>query len=344
VILPLIAATATIAAPSATRLIHFEPNADFALGQEVVLTYPNVNPGVEFTEVIPSWNVAEAQNAAVSVELRARGEGWESKWYHLGNWSLTGPRASVNGQRDAHGNVLTDTLVLAKPAQTLDLRVTMRTLGPGPVPRLKLLTLNFATPGAYRPSGREKSPAWGKVIDVPQRAQGNYPRGSVLCSPTCVSMMLWHYANELSRPELDRDVPDVEQGVWDEVYKGAGNWPFNAAYLGSFPGLRSYITRLDGIEDLERWIEAGIPVIVSGSLNLFKGEERDQNGGHLVILVGFTEEGDGVFNDPARRDQVRLVYKRENIEKAWMNSKRTVYIVHPEGAAVPRESSGRWIE
>ena len=98
-------------------------------------------------------------------------------------------------------------------------------LAHGPAPRLELLTFSFfdspadATETAAQ---AKKSPAWGKTIDVPQRADNNYPHGGVLCSPTSLSMVLAYYANRLSRPEMNKDVPEVESHVRDPVYKGTG--------------------------------------------------------------------------------------------------------------------------
>ncbi len=273
-------------------------------GQETVLEFPDVRKGGDFQEAIPSWNVESPLRGALKVEMRARGEGFETKWYTLAQWSADGtsaPRVSVEGQKDDDGNVLTDTLRLKKPAASWDLRVTLRTLSEGPRPRLKLLTV--ALSGAE--DGAEAKPykaVWGKVIEVPQRAQGNYPGGEVLCSPTSLSMVLAHWSRVLGRPELDKDVPEVQAGVWDAVYEGAGNWPFNAAYAGSLPGMQGYVARLRSIAELEGWIEAGIPVICSAPLSLLRGETPGRDSGHLVVLVGFTKTGDPVFNDqPAVR-------------------------------------------
>lgn len=188
-----------------------------------------------------------------------------------------------------------------------------------------------------------RSDAWGKTIDVPMRAQGDYPNGGVLCSATSTSMMLWHYSRVLRRPELDRDVPEVEASVWDTVYKGAGNWPFNVAYSGSFAGMRAYVTRFSAISDLEKWIAVGLPVVCSVSFDMLRGAPTGGSG-HLVVLVGFTETGDPVINDPARRGDVRHVYKRADFERAWLYSKRAVYIVHPEDAKPPTGGEGRWLE
>ncbi|HSI74017.1 MAG TPA: C39 family peptidase [Fimbriimonas sp.] len=325
------------------QLVAFEPSFVFpAAGQQAVLAYNGIRPGIAFDEVIPSWNVENGENAAVRVEVRAPG----TKWYSFGDWSLDHERwarKSAKDQKDDLGTVLTDTLRFGATQGTVDIRVTLSTLGDGSRPRLKLLALNFSS-AKFNPSSNERSAAWGKVIEVPQRAQGNYENGGVLCSPTSLSMVLWHYANQLQRPELNQDVPEVQKRVWDHVYDGAGNWPFNAAYAGSFPGLRSYIARLDGIADAEAWIAAGYPLICSAPLDLLRGKERDSNSGHLVVLVGFTAAGDPIFNDPAKKDEVRRIYKREDFERAWLTSRRTVYVVMPEGSKAPSDSRGMWLE
>jgi hypothetical protein len=241
--------------------------------------------------------------------------------------------------------VLTDTLRFTKPQNAIDLRVTLRRLDQSSDPRLDLLTINFSRGKATPNDQATPSAAWGRVVPVPERAQGNYPRGNVLCSPTSVSMLMKHYSTILKQPDLDRDVPDVEAAVYDPVYKGAGNWPFNTAFVGSFPGMRAYVSRFGSIRDLERWIEAGLPVICSVSFDLVRGRPLSPTeSGHLVVLIGFEKDGDPIFNDPARKEQVRYVYKRADFERGWAYSHRTVYIMHPIAANVPSGSHGRWLE
>ena len=332
---------------SNTRLVAIEPDLTFpAKGQEVVKKFTAIDAGIPFNEMIASWNIEQAQSAAIKIEVRAHGEGFDTKWYTMAEWALddnAGPRASVKGQRDENGTVDTDTLVLKKQGKTLDVQVTLKNSGEGPVPILKLLTFSFSN-GQHLPTAKlEKSAAWGKTIDVPQRAQGNYPNGGVLCSATSMSMMLWHYSNQLGKPELNKDVPEVEYHVWDPVYKGAGNWPFNTAYVGSFPGMRSYVARLGTTRDLERWIDAGYPVVCSVSFDLLRGLPLSPTeSGHLVVLVGFDVNGDPVINDPAFKEHVRKIYKRSDFENAWAYSKHTVYLVYPEGAKIPIDTDGLW--
>ena len=331
----------------AAHLVALEPNAAFPpKGTSLVRVFPSIDAGIPFREMVASWNVESAEAASLKIEVKAHGEGFDTKWYTLAQWTLDpqlGPRGSVNGQKDELGTVDTDTLVLAKEAKSVDIQVTMNTLVEGHLPRLKLLTFSFLGKKQTPAESKSASPTWGKLIDVPQRAQGNYPNGGVLCSPTSMSMVLWHYSNLLGKPELNKDVPEVEAHVWDPIYKGAGNWPFNTAYAGSLPGMRSYVSRFSEIQDLETWIEAGFPVICSVSFDLLRGlplSPKEQ--GHLVVLVGFEKKGDPIINDPAFKAQVRKTYKRSDFEAAWDYSKHTVYLVYPEASRIPKDVRGLW--
>ena len=45
---------------------------------------------------------------------------------------------------------------------------------------------------------------------------------------------------------------------------------------------------------------------------------------HIMVVVGFTPEGDVIANDPASpsNDAVRHVYKRAQFENIWLRTKR----------------------
>jgi hypothetical protein len=317
--------------PPSPRLVFLEKLPEFSLTPEAVVSEV-VDPGFAWNEMVVSWNVEATQGAALTIEARGLYPDRETKWYTIARWSLdgAGPRASVEGQKDEDGDVLTDTLRLSRPGARIQLRITALKQEEGQDPRWKLLALSFANHPARPDTLAPHRAAWGKTIAVPQRSQMSYPGGNVLCSPTAVSMVLSHWAKVLGRPDLDKDVPEVQEGVYDPVYGGTGNWPFNTAYAGSHPGLVAYVSRLDGVADLERWIEAGVPVVTSVSYSFLKGQERTRNDGHLVVLVGFTSTGDPVCNDPGRSKDVRQTYRRADFEKAWNHSGRTVYLIHPE--------------
>ena len=85
------------------------------------------------------------------------------------------------------------------------------------------------------------------------------------------------------------------------------------------------------VEDL---IAAGLPVALSVSSDLLNGKPKDQGNGHLIVVVGFTDSGDVVVNDPwpnaKKENSLRKVFPRGRVIKAWQRSKQTVYVIGPE--------------
>jgi hypothetical protein len=330
------------------RLLSLPIRKNFETGKTVTHIYTGIVPGLPFTEIIPSWNIDNAKNGSIRIEIRLSSKSASSYWYTMCDWSGDkewSPRQSVEGQKDEFGRVLTDTLRLANPGDRVDVRLTLKAKDVvSEAPSLKLLTLNFSdTRNTKVADSWPRSEHWGTVVDVPQRAQGNYPNGKVLCSATSTSMLLWHWSKVLDKPELDRDVPEVEASVWDPVYKGAGNWPFNTAYFGSFPGMKACVSRFTGIQDLEAMVGSGIPVACSVSFDMLRGKPLSKGeSGHLVLVVGFQEDGTPILNDPAFKESVRKTYPRQDFEKAWCYSHRTVYLMVPDDVEIPDDPRGIW--
>ena len=159
-------------------------------------------------------------------------------------------------------------------------------------------------------------------------------------------MLLSHWAEVLQRPEMNLTVPIVAANVYDEGFAGTGNWPFNTAFAGSFSGMKSYVTRLDDLAEVEDWVNDGIPVILSARWDwLLPGRPID-NAGHLIVCVGFTKSGDVIINDPSTRfdlgETVRRVYQRQNVIRAWTKSHNAVYLVYPVGTKTPPNIYGHW--
>ena len=152
--------------------------------------------------------------------------------------------------------------------------------------------------------------------------------------------------NAISRPELDQPVPAVAAAINDATLDGTGNWPFNTAYAATFPGIRAYVTRLDDVSELEDWIAAGVPVILSVSSYIVSNRTSGRDNGHLITCVGFTADGDVVVNDPGvsvrQNQRARRVYPRDRVINAWKKSKNAVYLIYPEDARIPRNVYGHW--
>jgi hypothetical protein len=133
--------------------------------------------------------------------------------------------------------------------------------------------------------------------------------------------------------------------VFDYHYNGGGNWPFNVAYAGE-RGLDGEVTQLHSLREAEQFIKAGIPLVASIAFvsNKLDGFLFKSTNGHLLVIVGFTKEGNPVVNDPAATSDatVQRVYDRAQFEQNWMTSTGgIVYVIHPSSVPLP-PSSGNW--
>jgi hypothetical protein len=211
----------------------------------------------------------------------------------------------------------------------------------GETPELKFVgicvTDSKAAPTLLEPN----KAAWGKIIAVPERSQMAYLNGGALCSPTTVSMIMTYWSQQLKRPELDHDVPEIVKEVYDPNWHGTGNWPFNTAYAGSWPGMRGYVSRFSDVSELEDWIAKGLPVGLSVDYNKLRGKKGTVSG-HLVVCVGFTPEGDAIINDPGTSKNVRKTFTRKNLVEGWAYSRNAVYLIYPEGAELPKDRFQHW--
>ncbi len=312
---------------------------------EVILLSPEITAPIAWDELVLSWNVPPG--VYLKAEARALYPERATRYYTLGQWSddpARFPRRSVPGQRDADGEVRMDTLALNHAARRVQLRLTVG--GAAEPSGLKFLGVSFCNTAAPIRKLAPNRAAWGKVLPVPERRQGEYEGGGGWCSPTSLSMVLAYWGERLQRPELNYTVPETARAIADGPRADTGNWPFNTAFAGRHPGLRAYVTRLGDIAEMEDWIAAGIPVILSVSSYLTRSPASGPDYGHLIVCVGFTDTGDVVANNPGvsvrKNVRARQVYAREQVVRNWARSKNTVYLIYPETAAIPANRLGHW--
>jgi hypothetical protein len=128
-------------------------------------------------------------------------------------------------------------------------------------------------------------------------------------------------------------------GVYDWVYEGHRNWPFNTAYAATL-GYEGYAVRFTNLTQAEEFVKAGLPVIMSiawgkGELT---GANIESTNGHLLVLMGFDVEGSLIVNDPASptNETVQRTYFRSEFEPLWLRaSGGTVCLIYPQVASVP---------
>ena len=325
-----------------------ERSSNSNAGEEVLVS-PVLKAPIDWDQLVVSWNAQTPPGAWLKVEVKGLYPDHETKFFTMGVWSSDAalhPRGSVRHQHDDDGRVNDDTLLLERPGADLQLRLTLGGTDSTSAPKLKFVGLSFLDSRVHPDPLPANHAVWGKIIATTERSQHSYAEEKGWCSPTSLSMVLTRWGELLHRPELEADVPVVAAGVYDPVFGGTGNWPFNTAYAGGFPGMRAYVARFSDISELEDWIAAGIPVIISAPWHLLSPGREDTGSGHLTVCIGFTETGDVVINDPAtnlqKGQKVRHIYKRENVINAWKQSKNTVYLVYPETAQIPADRFGHW--
>jgi hypothetical protein len=324
-----------------------------------------VTPGRTFTQLVPSWNATTPAGSAIQVLVQVRDSaGRVSTTKDLGHWALgdaTTKRTSAGTQSDAVARVATDTLVATGKVLSA-YRVTVRLLRVpgGRAPTLTTVGAVTSQPSTTLPATSLPLKKVSVALAVPRYSQmthrGHAPQygggGEAWCSPTSLSMVLGYYGRLpapasytwVPRSYSDRWVDHVARLTYDYAYEGTGNWPFNTAYAATRTG-NAFVTRLTNLRMAERFIRAGIPVVVS--IRFAKGQLHgapiSATAGHLVVLVGFTASGSPIVNDPAAPTDatVRRTYDRGEFERAWLRgSDGTAYVVRDAGHPLPARPAG----
>ena len=333
-------------------------------------TSPSAGTSFHVQEIIPSWTASTPGGSFVRIEIQCvTAAGTTTKWYNLGNWAADDTylaRTSVAAQGDTDGFVAVDTLIARAGFEFVSwqARITLlRPQGGADSPSVG----SFGTMASALPDPGKLIPsipgiAQGVILNVPQYSQevhvGEYPQwdggGEAWCSPTSTAMVLAYYGigptpEEMSWVDPSYQDPQVDfaaRNTFDFTYNGCGNWPFNTAYAGRF-GASSFVTRLRSLNEAEKFIAAGIPLV--GSASFKKNEIPGMGygtGGHLMVIVGFTNDGRLVLNDPFAPTNagVRKIVGRAEWEAAWLNTSRgVVYVIHPSSVALPAPpAQGNW--
>ena len=315
------------------------------------VTGPDVMTNGTFREAIASWNATTPAGTWIEARMQIHINGaWHEKEYILGIWASdysTINRHSVQTQGDGTAFVAVDTLVLYKKMPDADgYRLKFRLFqkdGSTAVPTIRNISVAYSgnapdKAGALQPGSATN---WTGALAVPECSQEIYPDGGeVWCSPTSTSMVLGFWGD----PRICEDREhEVVEGVFDWIYDGHGNWPFNTAYAATqaFGGtqLEGYVVRFTSMAQLETWTAKGVPVVISYAWKKgdIDGVSVASSDGHLAVVVGFNSNGDPIVNDPAEpagNDAVQRVYPRSQLETQWLTtSGGTAYLMYPAGHA-----------
>jgi len=336
------------AAPRSWTLVHFLPGdfrdfraqnllpAAFPDGIFAVedssrpasLTSPEIDAVFPFDELLLSADAVFPGGGTLEAEAQVKTEqGW-SPWFSFGRFNAAGGGISAPPQDNAFGNLEIDLLKLKTKASALRYRLTVAPAG-SKTPLIRLAAVSYTDSAApYVSSEAAARPAAFKAIKLalPRRSQMmqqvNY--AGDICSPVSLSMALTGLGLRAEPLETAEAVYDTAQNIY-------GNWFFNTAHAGT-RGLYSFVARLNSLEEVRSFLEAGAQVVASVTYGAdeLKNSPLKKTKGHLLAITGFNAKGDVITNDPAAPDEktVERVYDRAQFSQAWLKNKYgTSYII-----------------
>ncbi|NTW04238.1 MAG: peptidase C39 family protein, partial [Oscillochloris sp.] len=303
-----------------------------------------------------TWGADTSPESWIEIQLRARLYDHWSKFYRVAVWdaALTASRrTSLSSQGDLDGRLATDTLLLAAPADAIQVRVLLCAAPGADMPDLDYLTL-CGSDRRQLVDALSLASVQQHMLRLPILLSQflSFSGGEGWCSPTSLAMCLAYWRQFTGDRRLSAFcdaacVPNlVVPMVYDPAWQGTGNWAFNTAYAASL-GLTAYVTRMHSLAQVARWTAAGVPVICSLSWQLAEIDEAPgTTSGHLDVVVGF--DGDYILvAEPASRNMVHIIrrYRADQFYACWQRSSNgTVYLLYPAGYACPAPSPGdAWV-
>ena len=302
---------------------------------------PEVRTEFGFTELIPSWNVMCPPNTGVRFDVRTRDarSGRWTPWLYVGQWG----RNVGNRERVVTcnwGTVHVDTLVLDRPADAYQIRARLESfdLDTSVNPSIRRVSVSYSGRVRDRET-RERLTRpltvegnWRRDLAVPFFAQGTAPanvKGSI-CSPTSTTMVLSYWG-------VTRPVTENALAIYDDERDIFGNWGRAVARAGEL-GFDAWLTRMRNWDQVRAMIAQGQPVIAA--INFEKGQFASSvltdTNGHLIVIRGFTKDGDVICNDPASKDKgYGVVYKADELAQAWFaNAGGVAYVIRGPAQAM----------
>ena len=272
-----------------------------------------------FNRGLPSWNgTVHDDNTSFLIQMRfPEGSGW-SDWLTVGYWKdyIWGSygKTSFSG-----GYVDIDYVKLNSYSNRWQFRINMlRKNASEPSPTLYKVSFYVSdtrtTDSIDYDSILNDNPA---EIFIPTEFFYQYAIddeiGGSICSPTSVSMALRSYDMEVDPYEFAVD-------TYDPYHKIFGVWP-RAVQNASEKGLEGTVDRY------RTWSEAREVLAQGGRIVMSVG--RPLYAGHLMMLAGFTSNGNPIVHDPARSNGYAHVFNKSDLSQSWFDKGGIAYTFFP---------------
>ena len=296
-----------------------------------------------FKRLLVSWNCETPKGTWIEVQARAfisyyddnENSTYEwSDWLSFGKWGTHIKRSSKSP--DSHlAKISTDEFIIkgnyTDTASKIQIRALLHTENTNVTPSIRQFVISYKD---NTPRLKNIEIPSDKIIDVPSYSQ--YIRdkniGSVICSPTSITMLL-------NRRNENLIVEETAWSCFDYDYEAFGNWLFNVAFASSL-GYESFV-EYGNLKSLKREIYSEYPVAVSvkytNDINNLEYPYIENapitTAGHILVVRGF-EKKDGidyvVVNDPAGKsnESVTRRYKLSEFESAWHRGSNIMYVIH----------------
>ncbi|MBD3289579.1 hypothetical protein GF337_12310, partial [candidate division KSB1 bacterium] len=268
---------------------------------------------------LASWNgLVEDDQSAFRVFVRVPyGDDW-SPWLEVGFW-----KANIWGSKQTSfggGYVDIDILTLKYFVTEWQFAVEMKRLSTSdPSPALHLLSFFMSDSRTtdrldYTEILNDNPPEIFIETDFVAQRKVDPQIGGSICSPSTVSMILLSYGIDVDPYQFALDTKDPYYGIF-------GVWPRVVQNASEF-GLRGMVTRY------RTWSDAYHVLAQGGRIGMSIGPPL--YGGHLVMLAGFTENGDPIVHDPAKTyNGYGYVFDKSQLSQSWFNKGGVGYTFYP---------------
>ena len=151
--------------------------------------------------------------------------------------------------------------------------------------------------------------------------------GGDICSPTSVSMALKSFNIDVDGLQFARDNYDTYwnlYGIWPRVVQNASEY-----------GVNGTVTRY------RTWSEAYEVLANEGRIVMSVGQPL--YGGHLMMLAGFTSDGNPIVHDPAKSSGYAKIYNKSDLSHSWFDKggiSYTFYLISDKPSIKDSDNDG----
>lgn len=268
-----------------------------------------------FNEGLPSWNgTAPDNNSGFRVQMRFPYNGGWSPWLTVGYWESnilgTYTKPTYDGGYIDYDNVKLYSYQNSWQFKIIIARTTASVASPT-IKKLSFFVSDSRTTSDVNIASIVNDKP--QAIFIPTNFVYQYdvdPNfGKDICSPTSVAMIIKSY-------NIYVDPRSFAIDNYDTNFDMYGIWP-RAVQNASEYGLDGAVTRY------RTWSEAYEVLVNGGRIALSVG--LPLYSGHLMMLAGFTSDGNPIVHDPAKSNGYSFVFDKTQLSQSWFNKGGVAY-------------------